>query len=191
MKSVRSVSHSNAYFLPKCKRRLFVPGRQGYSPITGKKSKTGMGMEGNKVTQAKPSDHVKVHYTGKLEDGTVFDSSQGGEPLEFTIGGGQIIQGFEEGVVGMKPGESRTVAIPADRAYGTYKQEMVIVVERDEFPPEISPTLGDQLQMNTQDGQAFIVTVIDVTDTNVTLDANHPLAGKDLTFDIELVELED
>lgn len=143
------------------------------------------------MAQAKPSDHVKVHYTGKLEDGTVFDSSQGGEPLEFTIGGGQIIQGFEDGVVGMNPGESKTVNIPADRAYGPYRQEMVIVVDRDEFPPEISPNIGDQLQMNTPDGQAFIVTVTDVTDTDVTLDANHPLAGKDLTFDIQLVDVED
>lgn len=143
------------------------------------------------MTQAKPSDHVKVHYTGKLEDGTIFDSSQGGEPLEFTIGGGQIIQGFEDGVVGMNPGESKTVTIPADRAYGPYKQEMVIVVDRDEFPPEINPSVGDQLQMNTPDGQAFIVTVTDVTDTDVTLDANHPLAGKDLTFDIQLVDVQD
>lgn len=141
------------------------------------------------MAQAKQGDTVKVHYTGKLDDGTVFDSSVGRDPLEFTIGSGQIIAGFDAGVTGMNAGESKTVQIPSLEAYGPHHEEMVITVGREEFPPEIPPTVGDQLQMRHETGQVVMVTVTDVTDTNVTLDANHPLAGKDLTFDIELVEV--
>lgn len=141
------------------------------------------------MAQAKQGDKVRVHYTGKLDDGTVFDSSTGRDPLEFVLGSGQIIPGFDAGVTGMDIGESKTVRIPSDDAYGPHHDEMVITVGRDEFPPEITPTVGDQLQMRHETGQIMMVTVTEVDDSNVTLDANHPLAGKDLTFDIELVEV--
>lgn len=141
------------------------------------------------MAQAKKGDKVKVHYTGKLDDGTVFDSSVGRDPLEFTLGSGQIIPGFDTGVTGMNIGESKTVKIPSMEAYGPHYEEMVIVVGRNEFPQDVIPALGDQLQMRHESGQVMIVTVTEVNDENVTLDANHPLAGKDLTFDIELLEV--
>ncbi len=150
----------------------------------------GGGGEGEEGTaQAKDGDTVKVHYTGKLEDGTVFDSSIEREPLQFTIGEGQLIPGFEQAVVGMSPGESKTVEIPADEAY-PYREEMVLVVDRDQLPEDLQPEVGQQLQMRQPDGQTILVKVIDVSELSVTLDANHPLAGKDLTFDIQLVEIE-
>ncbi|GAB4344829.1 MAG: peptidylprolyl isomerase [Candidatus Abyssubacteria bacterium] len=141
------------------------------------------------MAQAKSGDTVKVHYTGKLDDGTVFDSSVGREPLEFTLGGGQVIQGFEEAVVGMEPGETKTANVAAEKAYGPHREEMVVPVNRGEFPEHIEPEVGQQLQMRRTDGRSIVVTVTDVSETTVTLDANHPLAGKDLTFDIELVEV--
>ena len=141
------------------------------------------------MAEAKQGDKVRVHYTGKLDDGTVFDSSEGREPLEFVVGGGQIIQGFDSGVRGMTTGESKTVRIPSGEAYGPHQDEMVITVGRDEFPPDVTPGVGDQFQMQSETGQIVMVTVTDVDDENVTLDANHPLAGKDLTFDIQLVEV--
>lgn len=141
------------------------------------------------MAQAKQGDKVKVHYTGKLDDGTIFDSSAGRDPLEFTLGSGQIIPGFDAGVTGMSVGESKTVNIPSVEAYGPHHEEMVITVGRDEFPPEVTPTIGDQLQMRHETGQVVMVTIAEISDENVTLDANHPLAGKDLTFEIELVEV--
>lgn len=141
------------------------------------------------MAQAKQGDTVKVHYTGKLDDGTVFDSSEGRDPLEFTVGSGQVIPGFDTGVTGMSAGESKTVKIPSVEAYGPHHEEMMIEVGRDEFPPEIAPTIGDQLQMRHETGQIVMVTVTEVGEDKVTLDANHPLAGKDLTFDIQLVEV--
>jgi len=141
------------------------------------------------MAQANAGDKVKVHYTGKLDDGTVFDSSTGRDPLEFTVGAEQMIKGFDAGVNGMSVGETKTVTIPSDEAYGPLRDEMVIVVGRDECPPEMDPTPGDRLQMRHESGQVVVVTVTEVTETNVTLDGNHPLAGKDLTFDIELVEV--
>lgn len=140
------------------------------------------------MAQARSGDTVRVHYTGKLNDETVFDSSTGREPLEFTVGEGRVIPGFEEAVAGMEVGEEKTVTIPSDQAYGTRREEMVAQVGRDQFPPEIDPRVGQQLQMN-REGQTFLVTVADVSDQSVTLDANHPLAGEDLTFDLELVEI--
>ena len=148
----------------------------------------GEGKEG--TAQAKDGDTVQVHYTLKLEDGTVFDTSIGGDPLQFTIGDGQLIPGFEQAVVGMSPGESKTVEIPADEAYGPYLEEMVLVVDRDQLPDDLQPEVGQQLQLQQEDGQIVILTVIDISESSVTLDANLPLAGKDLTFDIELVEIE-
>ena len=140
------------------------------------------------MAQAKSGDTVRVHYTGRLEDGSVFDSSEGREPLEFVLGAQQVIPGFEEAVDGLSPGEERSVSIPADRAYGPRREEMVLVVGRDQFPDEIQPEVGQQLQMS-QDGQVAIVTITGVSDADVTLDANHPLAGKDLQFDVQLVEI--
>ena len=131
---------------------------------------------------------VKVHYTGRLDDGTEFDSSVGGEPLEFTIGQGQMIPGFERGVVGMELGETRTVIIAADQAYGIYRPEGVIEVERSQIPlPDLE--VGMQLQGPGPGGRPTHMKVIELTDDKVKLDANHPLAGKDLTFEIEVVEI--
>lgn len=130
---------------------------------------------------------VKIHYTGRLEDGTVFDSSQDRDPLEFEVGSGQVIPGFESAVEGMEAGEEKTVTIPAVDAYGPRRQELVLDVPGDQLPDELDPEVGQQLQMQTPDGQTFQVTVVDTTDEGVQVDANHPLAGKDLTFDILVV----
>jgi peptidylprolyl isomerase len=142
------------------------------------------------MVQAKTGDTVRVHYTGKLDDGTVFDTSQQRDPLEFTIGEGQIIPGFERAVVGMSPGDMKTERIPADDAYGPHENEMVLEVERTKMPTTIEPEVGQQLQNHHEDGRVTPVLITGVTDAAVTLDANHPLAGKDLTFEIELVEIE-
>ena len=141
------------------------------------------------MAQAKPGDTVKVHYTGKLPDGTVFDTSLNEEPLEFTIGEGQVIPGFEEAVIGMNPGQTKITKIRPDKAYGSYREDMVLVVERDRLPADMQPEVGQQLEMRNPDGTSFVLTVKEVGETNVTLDANHPLAGKDLRFDIQLVEI--
>lgn len=164
------------------------------------------------MAQAKQGDRVKVHYTGRLDDGTVFDSSvpasqeQGGcdcsssscgsdsgcgemEPLEFVIGEGNVIPGFESAVVGLATGDSVQVKIPADEAYGPRHDQMVAVVERSELGGEIEPVEGQHLEVVLQDGSSMPVLITEVTDTTVTLDANHPLAGLDLTFDIKLVEI--
>jgi peptidylprolyl isomerase len=141
------------------------------------------------MAQAKKGDTVKVHYTGKLDDGSVFDTSADREPLQFTIGEGQIIPDFEQAVVGMNPGDSKTVQIPSDRAYGPHREEMVMEVDRNEFPADLEPKVDQRLQVSQQDGQTFAVTVTAVSETKVTLDGNHPLAGKDLTFDIQLSEI--
>ena len=141
------------------------------------------------MTQAKKGDNVKIHYTGKLEDGTVFDSSQGHDPLAFTIGSGQVIPGFEEAVIGMSKGDSNNVTIPVDKAYGPRNEELVLTAPRDQVPPDLNPEVGQKLEMGGPDGQLIIVEVVDLSDDHITLDANPPLAGKDLTFDIELVEI--
>ena len=141
------------------------------------------------MAQAKDGDTVKVHYTGKLQDGTVFDSSVHHEPLEFTIGDGRLIPGFEQAVVGMNPGDKKTEVVPADLAYGPHRAELVLEVERDKIPPDINPEVGQQLQMSSRDGRSTTVVVSSISEQTVELDANHPLAGKDLVFDIELVEI--
>ena len=138
---------------------------------------------------AKPGDEVKVHYTGKLDDGTVFDTSADRDPLAFTLGEGHVIAGFEEAVKGMQTGERKTVTIPAADAYGERTDELVLTVDRQEFPDDISPEVGQQFQLSAPSGQSFVAQVTDVSDESVTLDANSPLAGKDLTFDIELVAI--
>ncbi|MCE5323185.1 peptidylprolyl isomerase [bacterium] len=141
------------------------------------------------MAQAKQGDSVKVDYTGKLKDGSVFDSSANREPLEFTIGGGHVIPDFEEAIVGMNPGDSKTIEICADRAYGQHHDDMVIEIDKAQFPEDIKPKVGDQLQISQPDGRAAVVVVTEITEDSVTLDANHPLAGQDLTFDIQLVEV--
>ncbi|WP_292365394.1 MULTISPECIES: FKBP-type peptidyl-prolyl cis-trans isomerase [unclassified Methanoculleus] len=141
------------------------------------------------MAQAKEGDTVKVHYTGKLEDGTVFDTSEERSPLEFTIGSGQIISGFEQAVVGMEPSEAKTATIPPEEAYGPHREDMTLTVDRGQFPEDIKPEPGQQLQVQQPDGRAAIVTVSDVSESTVTLDANHPLAGRPLTFEIRLVDI--
>jgi peptidylprolyl isomerase len=139
---------------------------------------------------AKDGDTVQVNYTGKLADGTVFDSSEGRDPLEFTLGKGNMIPGFEKAVLGMKVGEKKTVTIPSDEAYGPHLDDMVVEVPREKLPSNIDPKVGQMLETTQQNGTKIIFTITKVTDnTTVTLDANHPLAGKDLTFDIELVKI--
>lgn len=141
------------------------------------------------MAKAKPGDTVKIHYTGKLDDGMVFETSSGHEPLRFKIGNSGLIPAFEQTVVGMKQGESRTVKIVAHEAYGPRREELVVAVERKKFPENIKPYLGLELEVCESDGRVFPSKVIDVSEQSVTLDANHPLAGKDLVFDIELVEI--
>jgi peptidylprolyl isomerase len=169
------------------------------------------------VAHAKTGDRVKVHYTGTLEDGSIFDtsesdvdqcgddkadeecgcgcnagsgcSSQAGGPMEFVIGEGTLIAKFEAAVIGLEPGQSIKVTIPADDAYGQRAEEMVAVIERSEIPAKINPEPGQQMEVILQDGSPMPVLVTEVTDTAITLDANHPLAGYDLTFDIRLVEI--
>lgn len=169
------------------------------------------------MAQAKTGDKVTVHYTGTLEDGSVFDSSEGSaeqlndhscgcstkkdcddgcgcdshgaEPMTFVIGAGLLIPKFEAAVIGLEPGESVTVSIPADDAYGQRAEEMVAVIERSEIPADINPEPGHQMEVILEDGSPLPVLVTDVTDTTITLDGNHPLAGRDLTFSIRLVEI--
>ncbi|HLW26630.1 MAG TPA: peptidylprolyl isomerase [Kiloniellales bacterium] len=140
------------------------------------------------MTAAKQGDTVRVHYSGTLQDGTEFDSSRNSPALEFTIGQGQIIPGFEQAVVGMNPGDSKTVYIPADEAYGPHRSELTQEVERSLLPADMDVQPGMQLQASGPNQQPLVVTVMEVKNDSVVLDANHPLAGKDLTFDIELVE---
>lgn len=141
------------------------------------------------MTQAKSGDTVRIHYTGTLEDGSTFDSSAGRDPLEFTLGTGQVIPGFDKGVDGMTLGEKKTINIPADDAYGQPDDRARQGVPRDQIPAEIPLEVGIQLQMQSPTGQVMPVTVVEITETEVTLDANHPLAGKDLTFELELVSI--
>jgi len=141
------------------------------------------------MQQVKSGDTVRVHYHGKLTDGTTFDSSEGRQPLEFEVGAGMVIPGFDEGVTGMSVGEKRTLEIPAEEAYGPVQEEMFMEFPLDRFPPEMVPEAGMQLNMTDGQGQQFPVTIAEVKEETVILDGNHPLAGKALIFDIELVEI--
>lgn len=141
------------------------------------------------MKKAENGNTIKVHYTGKLNDGTVFDSSQDREPLEFTIGSGQVIPGFDKGVLGMELNEKKTVNIPVAEAYGERREDLIIDVPKTEIPEDLKPEVGKQLQMQNQEGQTFVVVVSEIKENSVQLDANHPLAGEDLNFDIELVEI--
>ncbi len=139
------------------------------------------------MSQAKQGDTVKVHYTGKLEDGTVFDTSRSRHPLQFKLGNGQVIEGFEQAIAGMNVGESKTTTIPMEKAYGPRRNDMIVTVKRDQFPPDVKPDVGQRLEITQENNQDILVTVTDITDSTITLDANHPLAGRSLTFDLELV----
>jgi peptidylprolyl isomerase len=145
--------------------------------------------KGGNMAQAKNGDNVRVHYTGKLDDGTVFDSSRSRDPLQFVIGENQVIPRFEQEIVGMNQGDTKSFDIPSDQAYGPHRKEMVMEVGREHLPPDMKPEIGQRLQLSQQDAEPFIVTVTKVNKSGVTLDANHPLAGKDLSFDVELVEI--
>ena len=142
------------------------------------------------MSEAKTGDTVTVQYTGTLEDGTVFDSSENREPLSFTIGSGDLIPGFEEAVVGMEPGDTRTATFGPEEAYGERSDELVFSIGRDKLPDSVEPEVGDRLEAKDPDGNKFAVSVAAVEEQTVTLDANHPLAGRDLTFEIELVAID-
>src|SRR6266498_5501844 len=141
------------------------------------------------MQQAQQGDKVKVHYHGTLRTGETFDSSEGREPLEFTLGSGQVIKGFDEGVTGMSVGQKKTVEIPVGDAYGEKSQDMIIEFPKEQFPEDMAPEVGQQLMMSNGSGQSFPVTIQEVKEDSVLLDANHPLAGQDLIFDLELVEI--
>ena len=141
------------------------------------------------MQQVKSGDTVKVHYHGKLTDGTTFDSSEGREPLEFEVGSGQVISGFDTGVTGMSQGEKKTITIPVDEAYGPKQDDLFMEFPIDRFPEDMKPEVGMQLNMSNGSGQNFPVIIREVREDSVVLDANHPLAGEDLTFDLELVEI--
>ncbi len=142
------------------------------------------------MAQAKHGDTVQIHYTGKLDDGFVFDTSLEREPLEFKIGAGFVLEGFEQAVIGMDLGESKTFTLSADNGYGPYREEMVMVVPKSQFPPHLTPEIGQQIQINDKQlPQPMVVVITDISDDGITLDANHPLAGKDLTFEIKIVTI--
>ncbi len=145
-------------------------------------------ISGCSTKVAKEGDIVDVHYTGTLDDGTVFDSSEGGDPLQFTLGAGRLLPGFEDAVRGMKVGETKTVTIPAAEAYPR-DEDLVIEVDRDELPEGMEPAVGMQIGIAYEGGQQGQATIVEVGETTVTLDANHFLAGKDLTFEIKLVKI--
>jgi peptidylprolyl isomerase len=141
------------------------------------------------MTRAKQGSLVRVHYTGRLEDGTLFDSSLERGPLEFTVGDGKIIPGLEAAIVGMRSGEKKTAWVPPEQAYGPYQSGMVFVVARKQIPDDLTPEAGQKLEIQHSDGRTAQLLVTAVTDATVTLDANHPLAGKTLIFEIELLDV--
>ncbi len=141
------------------------------------------------MQQVKNGDTVRVHYHGKLTNGSTFDSSEGREPLEFTVGGGQVIKGFDDALVDMRIGDKKTVHIPVDQAYGHKNDNMMMEYPKAEFPADMTPAVGMELHMSDASGNVFPVVIAEVLDEVVVLDANHPLAGEDLIFEIELVSI--
>ena len=141
------------------------------------------------MSQAEKGNTVKVHYTGTLSDETIFDSSREREPIEFTVGEGQMIAGFDAAVQGMKVGEAKKVTIPSAEAYGPKSEEAMVKVPKEQLPEGMNPEIGMQLEATGEDGKSQVLVVAEVMETEVILDANHPLAGKDLVFDIEMMEI--
>ncbi len=141
------------------------------------------------MQQVKSGDTIKVHYHGTLTDGSIFDSSNGREPLEFEVGSGMVIEGFDNGVLGMSIGEKKTITIPAEQAYGNPREDMFMEFPLDRFPADMVPEIGMQLNMSNNEGDQFPVAIVEIADEYVVLDGNHPLAGKDLIFDLDLVEI--
>lgn len=142
------------------------------------------------MERVKNGDTVQVHYTGKFDSGEIFDTSENREPLEFTIGLRQVIEGFEEAVVGMSPGDEKTTKVPANKAYGPHVEEKVVALSRDEFPENIKPEVGQRLRAREPGAEEVSLTVIEVSESTVTLDGNHPLAGKDIIFEIQLESIQ-
>ncbi|HRN49500.1 MAG TPA: peptidylprolyl isomerase [Niabella sp.] len=142
------------------------------------------------MQQVKNGDKIKVHYHGKLTSGETFDKSEGREPLAFEVGSGMVIRGFDDGVIGMAVGEKKTIQIPVDEAYGPKNPEMIVNMPKDRFPADLQIEVGMPLLMSDQNGQQFQVVVSEILEDSITLDANHPLAGQELVFDLELVEIE-
>ena len=141
------------------------------------------------ANEVKFGDTVKVHYKAKSQDSLIFDSSSQIDPLIFTIGDGQIIPAFEKALIGMQEGEDKSIKLNPDEAFGPYLDELITTVEKSQLPPNLDIKKDQQLQIQQPDGQVLLVKVIDITDDSITFDANHPLAGKDITFDIHLVEI--
>ena len=140
------------------------------------------------MAKVKKGDKVKAHYRGTLDDGSEFDNSAGGDPIEFEVGSGGLIPGFESAVVGMEAGEKKTFTLSVDEAYGPRRDELLLTVSRDEVPSDLDAAVGESLVLE-RDGQEIEVIVKNVSDTGLTLDANHPLAGRDLIFEIEMIEI--
>ena len=140
------------------------------------------------MIQAKDGDTVKVHYTGRLENGEVFVTTKDGEPLEVTLGSGRIIPGFEKGIAGMEVGETKTITVPPGQAYGPRSKELIVTIKRVNLPEQISPAIGLRLKMESPDGSHIDLVITDMDENTVTLDANHPLAGNTLVFEMELLE---
>ena len=141
------------------------------------------------MTKVKDQDTIKVHYTGKLKDGQVFDSSEGRDPLEFKVGSGNMIPGFESGVMDMDLNEEKTIEIPFAEAYGPVNEDMVQKIGKDKLPPDLNPAEGMKLMSTTESGHQIPIKVSEVGDDFIVIDANHELAGKDLIFDIKVVEI--
>jgi peptidylprolyl isomerase len=141
------------------------------------------------MSKVKEGDNISLHYTGTLDDGTVFDSSEGGEPLKFTVGSGEVIAGFDEGVRDMEVGETKQINIPPEQAYGEYYDELVKVVPRQAFPPNVTPAVGMGFELELPSGQTMPVRIIDIEGDEITLDANHLLAGEALNFKVKLVSI--
>jgi peptidylprolyl isomerase len=141
------------------------------------------------MSEAKQGDTVKVHYTGTLGDGTIFDLSNGREPLQFTLGKGQLIKGFEDAVIGMSVGETKSVSIPSEEAYGSRREDLLLKYTKADFPPNVEPKEGLVINLVHQDGRSIFATITEISGDAINVDANHPLAGKDLTFTIDLVEI--
>lgn len=150
-------------------------------PIAAKK--------GGHMFAATHGDRVKVHYVVRLEDGTEVDTSLGGLPMEFTLGDGELLEGFEEAIVGMKPGQIKVTVVSPHKAYGPHHEALVVELPREQFPSHVNPDVGENLQVTTESDRTIVATVIDVSESTVTLDANHPLAGRELSFEIHLLEL--